>query len=147
METANLNAAKNGFTQVSALVSDLFSALPPDRKFDVIISSPPSFSGEPRDNADRAWHAGPGYRDILSLFDQAGRRLEPDGKMYLLLSSDTNLPLMQSLMDAAVFTAKMVAQRSIWIEAFYLYELSLTRQQTNEGQPPTLADPSTASGG
>jgi release factor glutamine methyltransferase len=125
VETANMNAAKNGFTQVSALVSDLFAALPADRKFDVIISSPPSFSGEPRDNADRAWHAGPGYRDILSLFEQAGLRLLPNGRMYVLLSSDTNLALMQDLMRAAGFSAKKVAQRSIWVEAFYLYELSL----------------------
>jgi len=146
VETARLNAAKNGFAQVSALVSDLFSALPADRKFDVIISSPPSFSGEPRDDADRAWHAGPGYRDILSLFDQAGRRLEPDGRMYLLLSSDTNIALMQSLMRSAGFAARKIAQRSIWVEAFYLYELSLTRQPGDE-LPATPAAPSTASGG
>jgi release factor glutamine methyltransferase len=128
VEAANLNAAKNGFGQVKALPSDLFSAVPESHKFDVIISSPPSFSGEPRDDADRAWHAGPGYRDIIPLFDQAARRLEGDGRMYLLLSSDTNLALMQSLFHSAGFVAKKVAQRSIWIEAFHLYELSLSRE-------------------
>jgi release factor glutamine methyltransferase len=125
VDAANLNAATNGFAQVEALLSDLFSALPENRKFDVIVSSPPSFSGEPRDDADRAWHAGPGYRDILPLFDQAARRLESDGKMYLLLSSDTNLALMQSLFHSAGFVASRVAQRSIWVEAFHIYELSL----------------------
>jgi len=30
---------------------------------------------EPRDIADRAWHAGPNYRDVAPLFDQARERL------------------------------------------------------------------------
>jgi release factor glutamine methyltransferase len=136
VKAANLNAAENGFAQVKATQSDLFSAVPESCKFDVIISSPPSFSGEPRDDADRAWHAGPGYRDIIPLFDQAARRLEPDGKMYLLLSSDTNLALMQNLIHSAGFVARKVAQRSIWIEAFHLYELSLAEKS---GHTPALS--------
>lgn len=124
VDAANMNAAKNNLLQVKAIQSDLFSAIPPGNRFDVIISSPPSFSGEPRDEADRAWHAGPGYRDILALFEQAAERIRPDGRMYVLLSSDTNLTLMDSLIRAAGFTSKQIAQRSIWVEAFYLYELS-----------------------
>ena len=34
-----------------------------------------TFAGEPRDVADRAWHAGPGYRDIAKLFAEARERL------------------------------------------------------------------------
>ena len=71
VEATRHNAAANNLPRVSSLHSNLFSALPAQQKFDVIISSPPSFSGEPRDDADRAWHAGPGYRDILPLFNQA----------------------------------------------------------------------------
>ena len=124
VDAANINAARNGLLQVKAIHSDLFSAIPAAEKFDVIISSPPSFSGEPRDNADRAWHAGPGYRDILALFEQAAKRIRPDGKMYVLLSSDTNLKLMDSLISTAGFTSKQIGKRSIWVEAFHLYELS-----------------------
>jgi release factor glutamine methyltransferase len=124
VKAANLNAMTNDLTRVEALQSNLFSALPESRKFDVIISSPPSFSGEPWDDADRAWHAGPGYRDILPLFEEAAPRLLQKGRMYLLLSSDTNLALMHSLIHSAGFTSKQIAKRSIWVEAFYLYELS-----------------------
>lgn len=124
VDAANLNAVKNGLPQVKALHSDLFSAIPAADKFDVIISSPPSFSGEPRDTADRAWHAGPGYRDIFALFEQAAERIRPTGKMYILLSSDTNLKLMDSLISTAGFTSKQIGHRSIWVEAFYLYELT-----------------------
>ena len=46
--------------------------------------------------------------------------------MYLLLSSDTNLALFDRLIERAGFVAERIATRSIWVEAFYLYELRLT---------------------
>lgn len=123
VEAAKVNAGKNNFQQVMSLHSNLFSALPSTRKFDLIICSPPSFSGEPRDDADRAWHAGPGYRDILPLFDQAARRLNHDGKMYLLISSDTNRRLFDHLIHSAGLASREVARRSIWLETFHIFEL------------------------
>jgi release factor glutamine methyltransferase len=89
----------------------------------VIISSPPSFPGEPLDLADRAWHAGPGYRDIAALFDQARERLAPGGRLFLLLSSDSDLNLMGVLAERAGFQARLLHKRSILIEDFLLYEL------------------------
>ena len=66
------NAYANGHGHaLLAVTSHLLSALTPRPQFDVILSSPPSFPGEPRDLADRAWHAGPEYRDIAMLFVQA----------------------------------------------------------------------------
>jgi release factor glutamine methyltransferase len=139
VEATKVNAAKNGFHQVQAFQSDLFSAISIETQFDIVIASPPSFSGEPRDTADRAWHAGPGYRDILALFEQAAPRLRPCGRMYLLLSSDTNLALMNDLIRSAGLSSTQVAKRSIWIETFYLYELSQT--QAPESPSPELYDP------
>lgn len=124
---ARENARLNGVgDRVLTLCSDLFSAVAPRPLFDVILSSPPSFPGEPRDLADRAWLAGPGYRDIAALFVQAGERLKPEGRFYLLLSSDSDLGLLGDLTRAAGFTARLVAKRSIGFESFVLYELRLT---------------------
>jgi release factor glutamine methyltransferase len=123
VEATRINAAKNNLPQVTSLQSDLFSGLPAATTADVIITSPPSFSGEPRDAADRAWHAGPGYRDILSLFDQAARHLNAEGKIYLLISSDTNQKLMDHLIRSAGFIGKEVAGRSILVERFIIFEL------------------------
>jgi 23S rRNA G2069 N7-methylase RlmK/C1962 C5-methylase RlmI len=91
--------------------------------FDLILSSPPSFPGEPRDLADRAWHAGPGYRDIALLFDQARDRLAPGGRLYVLFSSDSDLGLMGALIARAGFQARIAGERSILVESFILYEL------------------------
>ncbi|MCV0387850.1 MAG: 50S ribosomal protein L11 methyltransferase [Nitrobacter sp.] len=65
---AATNAAQNQMSHiVEARLSDLLSAVEIDECFDVIISSPPSFAGEPKDMADRAWHAGDGYRHLEGL--------------------------------------------------------------------------------
>ena len=124
VETARENARINGLNdRVTAVVSDLLSALPRESILDVIISSPPSFPGEPRDVADRAWFAGPDYRDIAELFVQAKERLAPGGVMYLLLSSNSDLTRLGALIAAAGFRIEEACRRSILIEAFILYEL------------------------
>src|SRR5580698_3228846 len=119
------NSRANGFgDRVTAMRSDLMSALAPGFLFDVIISNPPFFSGEPRDVADRAWVAGPGYRDILSLFEQAHERLKPSGTMYVLLSSDSDLHFLGQLIARAGFRARMATAFSIMIESMIIYELT-----------------------
>jgi release factor glutamine methyltransferase len=122
--TAAENARANGHgDRLMAVCSNLLSALAPVEMFDVIISSPPSFPGEPRDIADRAWHAGPNYRDVIPLFDQARERLAPGGHVYFLVSSDSDLNLFSALIVRAGFQARLVAERSIFIESLIIYEL------------------------
>ncbi|HEY3910879.1 MAG TPA: 50S ribosomal protein L11 methyltransferase [Stellaceae bacterium] len=118
------NARANGLAaRVSALASDLLSALAPRPLFDVILSSPPKHAGEPRDLADRGWHAGPGYRDVAALFDQSRQRLKPGGRVYVMVSSDSDLDLLGRLIERAGFRARLVHERSIVIESFIIYEL------------------------
>jgi release factor glutamine methyltransferase len=125
------NARANGLGgRVAGVCSNLLSAIAPGPLFDVILSSPPSFPGEPRDLADRAWHAGPGYRDIAALFDQARERLKPGGCLYVLLSSDSDLNILGALIAQAGFRARLVAERSILFESFPLYELRATEAET-----------------
>jgi release factor glutamine methyltransferase len=124
VDAAADNARANGLgDRVTAVRSDLMSALAPGFQFDVIISNPPFFSGEPRDIADRAWVAGPGYRDIMSLFEQAHRRLKPSGTMYVLLSSDSDLHFLGQLIARAGFRARIATAFSIVIESMIIYEL------------------------
>lgn len=124
--TARENALANGLGErVVAICSNLLSAVAPLPLFDVILSSPPSFPGQPRDLADRAWHAGPDYRDIAGLFDQARERLAPGGCLYVLFSSDSDLTLLGALIQRAGFRARPVEERSILIESLIIYELRL----------------------
>lgn len=119
------NACRNGFGGcVSALCCDLLSALAARPMFDVILSSPPKHAGEPRDLADRGWHAGPHYRDVAALFDQSRDRLKPGGRLYVMVSSDSDLELFGRLIDQAGLRARIVYEHSILIESFIIYELA-----------------------
>ena len=119
------NACLNGLEgRVLPVCCNLMSAVAPQPLFDIVLSSPPSFAGEPRDVADRAWHAGPDYRDIKALFADARARLKPGGRFYLLLSSDSDLGVLGRLIAEAGFAARLVDERSILIEKFILYELT-----------------------
>ena len=122
--SARENAATHGYAdKVSVVCGDLLSALSPRARFDVILSNPPFFPEEPIDVADRAWHAGPGYRDIRSLFEQARTRLAPGGRFYLLLSSDSDLGLIGALIEQAKFRFRLVGRKSLLIESLVLFEL------------------------
>src|ERR1700751_238482 len=122
--TAAEDARANGVDdRVSALCSNLLSALPPRPLFDVILSSPPKHAGKPRDLADRGWHAGPHYCDIAALFDQSRERLKPGGRLYIMISSDSDLDLFGALITRARLQPRLVAERSILIESFLIYSL------------------------
>ena len=120
------NALANGFgDRVTSACMDLLSALPPQPLFDVILSSPPKHAGEPRDLADQAWHAGPHYRNVAALLDQARKRLKPDGRFYVMVSSDSDLDLFSRVIREAEFRARLAVERSFYFESMLLYELSL----------------------
>ena len=124
--SANENADGNGLGgRVTGVCNNLMAALAPRPLFDVILSSPPKHAGEPRDLTDRGWHAGPAYRDIIALFDQARERLKPDGRMYVMVSSDTDLELFRSLIAKAGFRQRKLKEYSLIVESLILYELTL----------------------
>lgn len=121
---ANENARINGLNdRVTAVCSNLLSGLASRPLFDVIVSNPPYFAGEPRDLADRAWHSGPSHRDIVALFEQARERLAPNGRMYVLFSDRADLDFLRALMTQANFRSRLVGKRSILIDTFVIYEL------------------------
>ena len=105
------------------MCSDLLAALAPRPLFDAILSSPPKHAGEPRDLADRGWHAGTCYRDIGALFEQSRVRLKPGGRLYVMVSSDSDLDLFAAFIAKAGLQARVVAESSILIESFIIYSL------------------------
>ncbi|MCC7346345.1 MAG: 50S ribosomal protein L11 methyltransferase [Variibacter sp.] len=118
------NARANGFgDRVAGVCCNLLAAFAPKPLFDVILSSPPKHAGEPRDLADRGWHAGPAYRDVADLFDQARDRLKPGGCLYVMVSSDTDLALFAERIAQAGFVSTVAREYSIYVESFILYRI------------------------
>lgn len=125
--TAAANARANGFEHaIFAIGSDLLSAIPPRQQFDVILSNPPFCDGRAWDIADRAWRAGPQYQDITPLFSQARKRLTPDGVMYLILSSHTDLEFVGAVIKRSGFEIQIVSERHVFFETLIIFELRPT---------------------
>jgi release factor glutamine methyltransferase len=121
---ADQNAHINGLgDRVVGVCSNLMSGLAARSLFDVIVSNPPYFPGEPRDLADRAWHSGPSHRDIAALFVQARERLAPGGRIYVLFSTRVDLGFLRTLMEQAGLRSRLASERSILIDTFVIYEL------------------------
>jgi len=122
--TAAANARANGFEhRVLPVASDLFWAIRPTHQFDAILTNPPFCDGRAWDVADRAWRAGPRYKDITPLFDQARGRLVSDGVMYLVLSSHSDLKFIESVMQRAGFVSRVIRERRVLLETLVIYEL------------------------
>jgi release factor glutamine methyltransferase len=122
--TAAANARANGYEhRIVALTSDLLSAIPPTPKFDVILSNPPFCDGHAWDIADRAWRAGPQYRDIIPLFSQAHKRLASDGVMYVILSSHTDLEFIGGVMRQTGFEVRIISEQRVLFETLVIFEL------------------------
>ncbi len=117
------NARANGVgAQITAVCMDLLSGFAQRPLFDVIVANLPKHSKEPRDLADRGWHSGTRHRAIRPLFEQAYDRLKPGGHLYVMLSSHSELGLIEALITSAGFQFKIIRRYSIFIESFVLYE-------------------------
>jgi release factor glutamine methyltransferase len=117
------NAQANGVgDRVKAVCMNLLSGFLPAPLFDVIIANPPKHAEESRDLADRGWHGGPQHRDIAPLFDEASERLQPGGRLYVMVSSHSDLGLVENLIERAGFNFRVVKKYSILIDSFALYE-------------------------
>ena len=122
---AQENGHANGLGEkVRGLCCNLLEAIEPNPVFDVIMSSPPKHAGEPKDLADAGWHAGAGNKNILNLFEQARQRLKPGGRVYLMISSDSDLDMYGKAIAKAGFKARLAFEHSIMFESFPLYELT-----------------------
>jgi release factor glutamine methyltransferase len=135
------NARANGLgDRVIGVCTNLLSAFAPGPLFDVILSSPPKHAAEPRDMSDRGWHAGPQFRDVSALFEQARERLAPGGRCYVMLSSDSDLDLFGMLMERAGFQSRLVHKHSILIESFVLFELQASLNHSTSLRAPDNLD-------
>jgi release factor glutamine methyltransferase len=124
LAVARRNAAKHGVAERIAFVeSDMFAALPADKKFDYIVSNPPYVSSaemaqlmpDVRDHEPHtALHGGEQGTDVIArLIQQAAERLQPDGvllieispmiaeKVERLVHDNTALDLLPTLRDLA----------------------------------------------
>ena len=128
------NACGNGVAdRVTAVCMDLLSGFVASRLFDVILANLPKHAQEPRDLADRGWHGGSSHRYITPLFDQAYERLRPNGQLYVMLSSHSDLDLIEKRLEQAGFSFRIAKRYSIFVDSFILYECTPWRASSTPG--------------
>ncbi|ERI11011.1 class I SAM-dependent methyltransferase [Aneurinibacillus aneurinilyticus] len=74
---ANRNLAVNGILNAEAIVSDRFSSVPPEQKFDVILTNPPIRAGK---------------QIVHGIFEDAVNFLAPGGSLWIVIQKKQGAP-------------------------------------------------------
>jgi HemK-related putative methylase len=120
---AQINALVSGLTsKVSVSQSDFFSAVRGE-KFDVIITNPPYFRGEPQGYAERAYFAGSELDWFVRLAEEAPLHLSTEGKIVMVVGDAAPVSeIMQPFADRG-WQIERVAHKHFIAETVVIYEL------------------------
>jgi len=124
VECTRRNALRNG-ADVRVVQSDLFEKV--DGMFDVIAFNPPYLSVEDTSTAwiERAWSGGPEGTDVSGEFlDEAWKHLAPNGRVFMILSSLSNL---RTLLRKARghYKSTMMEEQRMFFESIFAYRFDL----------------------
>src|SRR3989344_2847014 len=117
-----VNRVKKEHPRVKVLQSDLFSKIPKEEKFDVIIFNPPYLPEEERESfEDRLVLSGGKYgHEILERFFRHARsHLKPKGKMLVVFSSLTGD--IKEIIKKLGYSMKELAEESYFFEKIAVY--------------------------
>lgn len=114
------NAARNGLP-LQACQSDLFDKLPA-RRFDVILSNPPYFEGEPGDAAAAAWYTGEDHRFFRRFFGRLPQYAHPGSRIWLILSESCNLEAIEAIARQHRYALSPAFRRRRLFEDFIVFD-------------------------
>ncbi len=116
------NSAVLNRLDVRTVQSDLFTDV--SGNFDLIVFNPPYLSGEVQGQEDLCWAGGEGGVRLTARFlDEARKRLEPGGRVLLLISDDMDpLALEDALSD---WHKETVACKTLFFEELRVLKLTL----------------------
>ncbi|MFO7618816.1 MAG: HemK2/MTQ2 family protein methyltransferase [Thermoplasmata archaeon] len=134
IENARMNAAINAL-DIDLIHSDLFAKV--KGKFDVIIFNPPYLSVQDTGGLSDAekWPlvGGENGHEVSARFlEAAPEHLEPDGKIYLLTSSESEAGVLGKA--SQYFSIRKIAEKRIFFETLAAYEL-IAAPQTLDPRP------------
>lgn len=122
---ACLRAREEGIETVRADLTRPFRA----KSFDVVLFNPPYLPTPPElewnDPLEYALSGGPdGRRVIRPFLEDVGRVLRSSGRIYLLVSSLTNVEAVSELADEAGLSAREIATESFPFERLVVFEIT-----------------------
>jgi release factor glutamine methyltransferase len=125
VECARASVQRNGMEKVVRVAqSDLFAALPPDARFNIILFSPPYFEGAIRSAFDHALY-DPQKALATRFFARAGRHLKPGGYVQMVYSSAAQPERALKAAGRLGWDWSVVAEKKAGLEVLYVYRLTL----------------------
>lgn len=125
--SVEINSKRYGVENiVDARVSDMFSVLGPEEKFDVITCNPP-FSDLESTDAAQDTVKDPDLRVHRALFEGLPKHLKPGGRVYLSQANFGNVEEMLVLAKEHCFSSKLIGSLIMKDDPriFYAFELML----------------------
>lgn len=129
-----VNAHVNGILDnVKAIKSDLFTNLPSpagsgEGSYDLMFFNPPYFLGIPKNDFEAGFKGGNNYDVIRKFVEDAPKYLSNDGIVYLIISDDMELSLLENMVKAGGFSFEIVRKVKRFFETFYITKSFMIRQ-------------------
>ena len=123
VQCASENARRNGLAErIRVLRSDVWEAVDPALRFDLVISNPPFYPREARSPEDLAFAAGAGYSFFSRLAGGLRHRLAENGSLVLVHSSDVPLSEVTQRLRPAGLSSRSLRERRGFFETLSLIE-------------------------
>lgn len=109
---------------LNSILSDLFSNIKKQAKFDLIIFNAPYLPEDANEKGIDTTAGEEGYEIILKFLDQARAHLARNGKILLLFSSLSKPKIILNYAKKVEYKYKKLAEQKIFFERLFVYEFS-----------------------
>ena len=121
VKAALTNSIQNNLKpNIESIESDLFDRVDRSRRFDYIFFNPPYYKGEPQKQREYAFKAGENFEVIKQFIISSKDYLAENGQIYLILSSDISLNMIENQFIINNFSFEIVKQIDRFFETFYI---------------------------
>lgn len=124
LEYAKHQAEVMDITNIEFRQSDLFSAVKPSEKFDMIVFNPPYLPEHPYDKEIDTTGGKHGYETIFLFLEQAKNHLKPLGKILMIFSSFSKPEKILEKARSLGYKFSLLQKKHISFEDLFVYEFS-----------------------
>jgi len=122
LEYAKQQADVMDITNIEFRQSDIFSAIKPSEKFDMIVFNPPYLPEHPYDKEIDTTGGKHGYETIFRFLEQAKIHLKPHGKILIIFSSFSKPKLILEKASSLGYKHQLLQKKHVSFEDLFIYE-------------------------
>ncbi len=121
VETTRHNAAGHQLN-IQVLQSDIFDGLTA-QPFDVILTNPPFFPADPKNDAAFAWYAGSAFEFFQRFFAGLCNFIHSESRIWMILSEICDLDRIREIAEKQGWALKKIDRRDRLFETFVVWEI------------------------